>query len=164
VSGVPTFANGAVSAAFVHMFGEAAASNRPSSREVAIPEDAKYGVEKTLEAKLGHAVNVDQIKVIENSKWANFVSGVKELISGGSYIVTATTQRDTIYLSSHITADQFFADPELLLHEYYHVVNQWNNGSMSNFSYIVNPTKWETPAYNFGSQNAGMYQFFRGDP
>ena len=48
---------------------------------------------------------------------------------------TATTRRNTIYLRG--SADDFFANPELLLHEYFHVLRQWNRGRMDVFDYLL---------------------------
>ncbi len=108
VLGGGKFANGATTASFSYLFGEAARnSQKPESRVVAAPNDVKGAVKQTLEGKLGRAVDVDQIKVVENSKWANLLSGITELRTGGDYIILATTQRDTIYLSSHITPSSF---------------------------------------------------------
>ena len=47
----------------------------------------------------------------------------------------ATTRRNTIYLRG--TLDEFFADPELMLHEYFHVLRQWNRGRMNLWDYLV---------------------------
>jgi Domain of unknown function (DUF4157) len=48
---------------------------------------------------------------------------------------TATTRRNTIYLRG--SADDFFANPELLLHEYFHVLRQWNRGRMNALDYVL---------------------------
>ncbi len=48
---------------------------------------------------------------------------------------TATTRRNTIYLRG--SADDFFVNPELLLHEYFHVLRQWNRGRMNLFDYLL---------------------------
>jgi hypothetical protein len=48
---------------------------------------------------------------------------------------TATTRRNTIYLRG--SADDFFASPELLLHEYFHVLRQWNRGRMNVVDYLL---------------------------
>jgi hypothetical protein len=48
---------------------------------------------------------------------------------------TATTRRNTIYLRG--SADDFFASPELLLHEYFHVLRQWNRGRMNVLDYLL---------------------------
>ena len=47
----------------------------------------------------------------------------------------ATTRRNTIYLRGSL--QEFFADPDLLLHEYYHVLRQWNRGRMNVLDYLV---------------------------
>ena len=49
--------------------------------------------------------------------------------------VRATTRRNTIYLRGSLT--EFFADPELVLHEYYHVLRQWNRGRLSVARYLA---------------------------
>jgi hypothetical protein len=35
------------------------------------------------------------------------------------------------------SADDFFANPELVLHEYFHVLRQWNRGRLSLWRYLV---------------------------
>jgi hypothetical protein len=48
---------------------------------------------------------------------------------------TATTRRNTIYLRG--SAEDFFARPELMLHEYFHVLRQWNRGRMNVLDYLA---------------------------
>lgn len=48
---------------------------------------------------------------------------------------TATTRRNTIYLRGSL--DDFLQNPELLLHEYFHVLRQWNRGRMSLWYYLL---------------------------
>ena len=48
---------------------------------------------------------------------------------------TATTRRNTIYLRG--SAKEFFASPELMLHEYFHVLRQWNRGRMNVVDYLA---------------------------
>jgi hypothetical protein len=48
---------------------------------------------------------------------------------------TATTRRNTIYLRGSV--DEFLANPELLLHEYFHVLRQWNRGRMNVVDYLL---------------------------
>jgi Domain of unknown function (DUF4157) len=55
---------------------------------------------------------------------------------------TATTRHNTIYLRGSV--DDFFASPELLLHEYFHVLRQWNRGRMSAFDYLL---EWHRHGY-----------------
>jgi hypothetical protein len=51
----------------------------------------------------------------------------------------ATTRRNTIYLRG--TVDEFFADPALMLHEYFHVLRQWNRGRMNLWDYLVESSR-----------------------
>ncbi len=54
----------------------------------------------------------------------------------------ATTRRNTIYLRGSL--EEFFADPELLLHEYFHVLRQWNRGRMTLWGYLA---EWRRRGY-----------------
>jgi hypothetical protein len=74
---------------------------------------------------------VDDVQVIERSWYAR--------LHGRA---TATTRRNRIYLRGR--AEDFFADPELMLHEYYHVLRQWNSGRLSLWRYLV---EWSRRGY-----------------
>ena len=54
----------------------------------------------------------------------------------------ATTRRNTIYLRGSL--DEFLADPELMLHEYFHVLRQWNRGRMNLWAYLA---EWSRRGY-----------------
>ena len=69
-------------------------------------------------------VAVDEVVIRESSWFARLHHGAR-----------ATTRRNTIYLRG--TAEEFFADHDLLLHEYFHVLRQWNRGRMNLWRYIV---------------------------
>jgi len=75
-----------------------------------------------LEALFGDAV--DEVEVVEHSWYARLHFGA-----------TATTRRNRILLRG--TAAEFFANRELVLHEYFHVLRQWNRGRMSLRSYLA---------------------------
>jgi hypothetical protein len=62
--------------------------------------------------------DVDDVEIVERSWYAWLHFGAR-----------ATTRRNRILLRG--TAAEFFADPELLLHEYFHVLRQWNRGRLS---------------------------------
>lgn len=47
----------------------------------------------------------------------------------------ATTRRRRIYLKG--SAAHFFANPELLLHEFYHVLRQWETGRLTHWRYLA---------------------------
>jgi len=74
---------------------------------------------------------VDDVVIRESSWFARLHHGAR-----------ATTRHNTIYLRG--TADDFFADHELMLHEYYHVLRQWNRGRMSLWTYLV---EWARHGY-----------------
>ena len=67
---------------------------------------------------------VDDVRLRENSWFAR--------LHGHA---SATTRHNTIYLRG--SADDFFASPELLLHEYFHVLRQWNRGRMNVLDYLL---------------------------
>jgi hypothetical protein len=67
---------------------------------------------------------VDDVEIVEDSWYARLHPGAR-----------ATTRRNRILLPG--SAAEFFDDPELLLHEYFHVLRQWNRGRMSVASYLA---------------------------
>lgn len=75
-----------------------------------------------LVALLGE--EVDDVEIVERSAYARMHFGA-----------CATTRRNRILLRG--SAAEFFADPELVLHEYYHVLRQWNRGRLSVASYLA---------------------------
>ncbi|MDE2261302.1 MAG: DUF4157 domain-containing protein, partial [Gammaproteobacteria bacterium] len=69
-----------------------------------------------LEAVLGESVS--QVRIVEHSLYARLHPGA-----------IATTRRRRIYLRG--SAQEFFADPGLMLHEYCHVLKQWETGDLT---------------------------------
>ena len=67
---------------------------------------------------------IDRVIVIEQSRFAR--------LHGPQ--VTATTRKNAIYLSG--SGNAFVSDFELLVHEYFHVVRQWNAGSLTVMRYL----------------------------
>jgi len=67
--------------------------------------------------------DVDDVEIVERSWYARLHFGAR-----------ATTRRNRILLRG--TAEEFFADPELVLHEYFHVLRQWNTGRLSTVAYL----------------------------
>jgi len=76
---------------------------------------------EVLRELLGDAV--DDVRVVERSLYARLHAGAR-----------ATTRRNRILLRG--SRAEFFADPALVLHEYFHVVRQWNAGRLSIASYL----------------------------
>jgi hypothetical protein len=74
-----------------------------------------------LVALLGDTV--DDVEIVEHSWYARLHCGAR-----------ATTRRNRILLAG--SAAEFFADPALVLHEYFHVLRQWNTGRLSVGRYL----------------------------
>ena len=68
--------------------------------------------------------SVDHIRVVENSFYARLHLGAR-----------ATTRRNRILLRG--SAREFWNDPELILHEYFHVVRQWQTRRLSIWKYLT---------------------------
>jgi hypothetical protein len=76
--------------------------------------------------------------------------------------ISATTRRRRIYLVG--SAEKFFADPALMLHEYCHVLKQWEPGRLTTFRYVMEwmrrgywDNSFEVEAREFASDN--LYRF-----
>lgn len=67
---------------------------------------------------------VDHIRVIENSLYARMHFGAR-----------ATTRRGRILLRG--SAKDFWNDPELVLHEYFHVLRQWQPRRLTIWTYLI---------------------------
>lgn len=87
-------------------------------RKVALPGSLRTA----LEAVFGEPVS--QVRITENSLYARL----------HPYTI-ATTRRRRIYLRN--AAADFFDDPWLLLHEYYHVLKQWESRELTIARYCL---------------------------
>jgi hypothetical protein len=87
-------------------------------RRYMLPRAAAAALEQVFEEP------VDGVIVIEHSRYAKLHRGV-----------TATTRPNRILLT--INGSDFVANPELLLHEYYHVLCQWRTGYLTRWRYVV---------------------------
>jgi hypothetical protein len=67
---------------------------------------------------------IDHIRIVEQSRFARL----------HGHRVAATTRRNVIYVAG--SAKRFIADPELVLHEYFHVLHQWNTGALTTWRYV----------------------------
>ena len=68
---------------------------------------------------------IDRVHLVEQSRFAR-LHGRR---------VAATTRRGTIYLAG--SGRRFVADPELVLHEYFHVLRQWDIGTLTTWRYVI---------------------------
>ena len=67
---------------------------------------------------------IDRVRLVEQSRFAR-LHGRR---------VAATTRRGTIYLAG--SGRRFVADPELVMHEYFHVLRQWDTGALTAWRYV----------------------------
>ena len=88
------------------------------SRSVPLP----HAIEASLVALFGDAVR--GVTLIEHSWFARLHWGA-----------VATTRRRRIYLAGG--AAEFFANPALILHEYCHVMTQWEPGRLTRAGYVL---------------------------
>jgi hypothetical protein len=79
-------------------------------------------VRATLHALFG--AGVDAVVVVENSWFVRWHARA-----------VATTRRRRIYLRG--TAAEFFDDPVLMLHEYFHVLAQWEPRRLTTWRYVL---------------------------
>jgi Domain of unknown function (DUF4157) len=88
------------------------------SRQAAVPGPVRAALEELLGAPIGH------VRVIEHS-WFVRLHGR----------AVATTRRGRIYLRG--SAADFWSNPSLMLHEYWHVISQWETGELTTARYLA---------------------------
>jgi len=89
-----------------------------SGREAPVPDHVRRALEQLLGADIGH------VRVIEHSRYVR--------LHGRA---VATTRARRIYLRG--SAAEFFANPWLMLHEYCHVIHQWQPGTLTVGRYLL---------------------------
>jgi hypothetical protein len=87
-------------------------------RRYAIPLKTRVALERVFEAP------VDGVIVIENSLYARAHRGM-----------SATTRPNRILLVD--SGADFVANPEFLLHEFFHIIRQWRLGSLTRWRYLM---------------------------
>ena len=87
-------------------------------RSVSPPQHVRIALESLFGA------GVERVKIIEHS-WFTRLHGR----------AIATTRRRRIYLRG--SAAEFFTDPALMLHEYCHVLNQWEPRLLTTGRYVL---------------------------
>ena len=88
-----------------------------AARVAALPDAVSHALEQLLGERVGH------VKIIEHSWFARL------------HGACATTRLERIYLSG--SAADFFGNPWLMLHEYCHVLRQWQTGSLTVPRYLI---------------------------
>jgi hypothetical protein len=114
-----------------------------AGRVAAIPDEVSQALEQLLGERVGH------VKVIEHSWFARL---------HGAF---ATTRLRRIYLRG--SAADFFSNPWLMLHEYCHVLRQWQTGSLTVPRYLAEclrrgywNNRFEVEARAFADQHAAQ--------
>jgi uncharacterized protein DUF4157 len=115
-------------------------------RSIPVPEP----VSASLELLFG--ASIDQVRVIEHSLFVRL---------HGRAI--ATTRRRRIYLRG--SAAEFFQNPSLMLHEYCHVLKQWEPRTLTLWRYLVEwlrqgywNNRFEIEAREFAEANRSRLQ------
>lgn len=97
--------------------------------------------------------DVEQVEVVEHS-----------LLARLHWRAHATTRRRRIYLRG--SAQDFFGDAELVLHEYFHVLRQWEPGRLSIGRYLLEwlrrgywNNRFEVEARAFAADNRHRYSW-----
>jgi hypothetical protein len=105
------------------------------------PPDIAAALTRLFGESIGH------IRVVEYSYYARLHWGAR-----------ATTRRGRILLRG--SARDFWCDPELVLHEYFHVLRQWQPRRLTVWRYIVESlrhgyinNRFEIEACHFASDN-----------
>jgi Domain of unknown function (DUF4157) len=95
---------------------------------------------------------VDQVRVIERSWYARAHFGAR-----------ATTRRNRIFLRH--SAETFWRDDELMLHEYFHVLRQWQPRRLTIWRYLVESLRrgywrncFEIEAREFAATHADRFR------
>lgn len=92
--------------------------NLPFGRQASIPEPMAHGLEQIFGEPVGH------VRVIEYSRYAQLHLGAR-----------ATTRHGRVLLAG--SAATFWSDPELVLHEYFHVLRQWQPRRLTIVRYVI---------------------------
>jgi hypothetical protein len=130
--------------------------NHPARRRFfgqryALPERVAASLERVFEGPVG------QVKIIEYSRYARAHLGM-----------CATTRPNRILLA--ISGVEFIASPEMLLHEYFHVLRQWATGRLTRWRYLVESARcgyWENQfereAREFSAAAVDRYRSYLND-
>jgi hypothetical protein len=86
--------------------------------KVAPPASLAAALARLFDQPIGH------IRVVENSLYARVHWGAR-----------ATTRPGRILLRGR--AEEFWGDPELVLHEYFHVLRQWESRRLTVWRYVL---------------------------
>ena len=120
-------------------------------RRYVLPRAVAAALERVFEGP------ADGVIVVERSRYAKLHRGM-----------SATTRPNRILLA--ISGAAFVADPELLLHEYFHVLRQWRTAHLTRWRYVVESARcgywnnrYEREARAFAAGAVAQYRgYLRG--
>jgi hypothetical protein len=122
----------------------------PRKRVVAIPERDLVALTRIF------GESAASVEVIEHSRFAKL------------HRALATTRRNRIYLACSVEC--FLREPKLILHEYYHVLAQWNTGELTVFKYVWEALRngyrrnsYELAACKFAGDRIADFERIRGE-
>jgi hypothetical protein len=91
---------------------------RPRSRPYVLPARVRTALERVFGERVDHVI------VVEHSRYASLHAGMR-----------ATTRPNRILLTG--SGDDFVRHPDLLLHEYFHVLRQWQPRRLTRTAYVL---------------------------
>lgn len=119
----------------------------------------RYVLPNPVAAALEHVFGepVGRVTIIEYSAYARIHLGM-----------SATTRPNRILLS--ISGMEFVANPDLMLHEYFHVLRQWSTGRLTRWRYVVESARqgywanaYEQEAREFAAAASEAYRRYLGN-
>jgi hypothetical protein len=120
-------------------------------RRFVLPHPVVVALERVFREPVGKVV------VIERSRYARAHWGM-----------SATTRPNRILLA--IYGKEFVSNPDLLLHEYFHVIRQWRTGRLTRWRYLVKSMRcgyWDNPfereAREFTAEAVERYRRYLGE-
>jgi hypothetical protein len=115
-----------------------------------LPERVAAALTRVFEEPVG------KVEVIEHSRFARAHLGMR-----------VTTRPNRILLA--ISGVDFVADPEMLLHEYFHVLRQWETGRLTRWRYLMESAwcgywenQFEREAREFSAAAVERYRAYLG--
>jgi hypothetical protein len=116
-----------------------------------LPQPVAAALERVFAEPVGGVI------VIEHSRYARLHRGM-----------CATTRPNLILLA--ISGAAFAADPDLLLHEYFHVLRQWRTAQLTRWRYVVESARcgywnnrYEREAREFAAGSVERYRAYLRD-
>jgi hypothetical protein len=127
------------------------AGSRLFGSRYVLPQPVAAALEQVFAEPVGGVI------VIEHSRYARLHRGM-----------CATTRPNLILLA--ISGAAFAADPDLLLHEYFHVLRQWRTAQLTRWRYVVESARcgywnnrYEREAREFAAGAVERYQAYLRD-